>query len=145
MTEIYDVWVVTYLYALCMYVPPHTHTHKTHTHAHTYTLTLTYLSPLQLNHDSMSQWVRNGVVIMLLVAGTTCALFYTRRESMMPGRPRGGMLLHLHSLMQRFIDVFITTSAQHGKDSGRLFLSKPEGQKKVCATRAQAGKYITQK
>ena len=39
---------------------------QTHTHTHTYTCT--YLGPLQLNHDSVSQWVRKGVVITLLVA-----------------------------------------------------------------------------
>ena len=42
------------------------------------------LRPLQLNHDSVSQWGRKDVVIMLLVARTPYALIYTRRESMMP-------------------------------------------------------------
>ena len=65
----------------------------------------------------------------------------------------------VYKYMKRFINTFVykacvkveqvcatsATSAQHGKDSVRRFLSKPEGGKEVCATSAQAGKYITEK
>ena len=65
----------------------------------------------------------------------------------------------IYKYMKRFINTFVykacvkveqvcatsATSAQHGKDSVRRFLSKPEGGKEVCATSAQAGKYITEK
>ena len=47
-------------------------------------LGLRILRPLQLNDDSVSQWVTKDVVITLLVARTPYALIYTRRESMMP-------------------------------------------------------------
>ena len=83
MTEIYGVRVVTYLYVLCTYVCMFLYkvhlticTHR-HTHTHTYTYTRTYLGPVQLNHDTVSQWVRKEVVRTLLVARTPYALIYT--------------------------------------------------------------------